>query len=114
MLCSLYARPSGNWERDAMDCFNLSLLSTEHAGEPSWIDGTHSTFPGVARTMDVLFRMCRTADGARTRRAAPDPGAASPGFCHARGGSCCLGEDVSHPGCSRLFAHTLCTGDSPV
>src|SRR5947209_5458594 len=42
MLCSLYARPSGNWERDAMDCFNLSFLSTEHAGEPSWIGGTHS------------------------------------------------------------------------
>src|SRR5439155_20384969 len=42
MLCSRYARPSGNWERDAMDCFNLSFLSTEHAGEPSWIGGTHS------------------------------------------------------------------------
>lgn len=49
MLCSLYARPSGNWERDAMDCFNLSLLSTEHAGEPSWIDGTHSEYDIIVR-----------------------------------------------------------------
>src|SRR6266571_2240854 len=44
MLCSLYARPSGKWERDAMDCFNLSFLSSEHDGEPSWIGGTHSNY----------------------------------------------------------------------
>src|SRR2546428_7233671 len=54
MLCSLYARPSGNWERDGMDCFNLSFLSTEHAGEPSWIGGTHSKYGPQGA---FLFRM---------------------------------------------------------
>jgi len=53
MLCSLYARPSGNWERDAMDCFNLSFLSTEHAGEPSWIGGTHSNIRSRRSKIDT-------------------------------------------------------------
>jgi MoxR-like ATPase len=42
MLRSLYARPLGNWKRDTTDYFNVSLLSTEHARETSWIGGTHS------------------------------------------------------------------------
>ena len=69
-------------------------------------------FPCVAWTVELLSRACRVADGARPGRAAPDPGAASPGRCHARGGAPCLGGDIVLAGSGSRCAHALCAGDS--
>src|SRR5215471_18201066 len=61
--------------------------------------------------MELLSRACRAPDGAGTGRAAPHPRATSPRLCHARGGAPCVGDDVVLPGCGRLCAHALRTGD---
>ena len=93
-----YAAPEGGTDLHA------ALGSSVNPGRSS------PAFPRAAWTVELLSRARRVPDGARTGRAAPDPGTAGPRLCHARGGAPCLGDDVVLPGRGRLRTHTLHRG----
>ena len=98
-------------EVDLLIALGASLRATQGSAAPEvgqtytrarqlcqHLEDPHQLFPVLRGLVELLSRTCRVADGACTGRAAPDPGAAVPGLCHACGGAPCLRGDIILPG----------------
>ena len=111
-------------EVDMLIALGASLLATKGYAAPEvgqtytraqqlcqHLEDPHQLFPVLRGLWNYYYSTRRATDGARPGRAAPDPGAASPRRCHARGGAPCLGDDVVLPGSGQpLRTRTLRRG----